>query len=364
VVGLLGHAAHLWYTHARRQQRLALGLGGMLLLLGAAPLLHIILAQAFAGMGDAGGVIGRWLGVILLSYCNVGGALLISVIVAALGGMIVARPWLPVGCRGMLRLRALGSVWRSPPRGRRGDRRASTRRRRSRPSRPSPSVVVAPTLDGADTLAVTDALLSAGVPISSPLSPEPARRSPTEVPVVTSYRKPPLSLFNLPTPGKPHGNGGELVKQATLLAGKLHDFGVEGDVVQVRPGPVVTMYEFEPASGVKVSRIVNLADDLALGMKALAVRIVAPVPGTSVVGIEVPNPDRQPVYLRDIVVSPAFRQATSKLVLALGKDILGTPTVTDLAQIPHLLIAGATGSGKSVSLNSMICSLLLNATPE
>ena len=95
--------------------------------------------------------------------------------------------------------------------------------------------------------------------------------------------------------------------------------------MQVLPGPVVTMYEFEPASGVKVSRIVNLADDLALGMKALSVRIVAPVPGKSVVGIEVPNPQRQPVYLREIVASPAFRQAPSKLVLALGKDILGTP---------------------------------------
>jgi DNA segregation ATPase FtsK/SpoIIIE, S-DNA-T family len=132
----------------------------------------------------------------------------------------------------------------------------------------------------------------------------------------------------------------------------------------VLPGPVVTMYEFEPASGIKVSRIVNLADDLALGMKALSVRIVAPVPGKSVVGIEVPNPHRQPVYLREIVASPAFQQATSKLVLALGKDILGTPTVTDLAQIPHLLIAGATGSGKSVGLNSMICSMLLTAIPE
>ena len=158
--------------------------------------------------------------------------------------------------------------------------------------------------------------------------------------------------------------GRDLAKQATILAGKLHDFGVDGGVVQVLPGPVVTMYEFEPASGIKVSRIVNLADDLALGMKALSVRIVAPVPGKSVVGIEVPNPHRQPVYLREIVASPAFRQATSKLVLALGKDILGIPTVTDLAQIPHLLIAGATGSGKSVGLNSMICSMLLNATPE
>ena len=116
VVGLLGHAAHLWYTHARRQQRLALGLGGMLLLLGAAPLLQIVLAQALAFMGDAGGVVGRWLGALLLPYCNVGGTLLISAIVAALGGMIVVRPWLPVGRRGVLWLRcAQHRVALTPP---------------------------------------------------------------------------------------------------------------------------------------------------------------------------------------------------------------------------------------------------------
>jgi S-DNA-T family DNA segregation ATPase FtsK/SpoIIIE len=361
VVGLLGHAAHLCYTHARRQQRLALGLGGMLLLLGAAPLLQIGLAQARAFMGDAGGVVGRWLGAFLLPYCNVGGTLLISAIVAALGGMIVVCPRVPVGRRGVLGLRSLGSGLCSLLGGRRGQRRASTRRRPW--SWSSPSVVVAAPL-AADHLGLTDAMLSTASSVSPPLSPEPARRLPTEVPGVTAYRRPPLSLFKLSTPGKPHGNGAALVKQAAILAGKLHDFGVDGGVVQVLPGPVVTMYEFQPASGIKVSRIVNLADDLALGMKALSVRIVAPVPGKSVVGIEVPNPHRQPVSLHDIVASPAFRQATSKLVLALGKDISGMPTVTDLAQIPHLLIAGATGSGKSVGLNSMICSLLLNATPE
>ena len=153
-------------------------------------------------------------------------------------------------------------------------------------------------------------------------------------------------------------------KQAKILEGKLHDFGIDGRVVQVSPGPVVTMYEFEPASGIKVSRIVNLADDLALGMKALSVRIVAPVPGKSVVGIEIPNPHREPVLLCEILASSAFQQAPSKLVLALGKDIMGGATVTDLAQIPHLLIAGATGSGKSVGLNSMICSILINAAPD
>lgn len=364
VVGLLGHAAHLWYIHARRQQRLALGLGGMLLLLGTAPLLQIVLARALAFMGDAGGVVGRWLGILLLPYCNVGGTLLISAIVAALGGMILVRPWLPVGRRGVLQVRSLGTALLSRLRGRRRRSRAFTRRRRSLSAWSSPSVVVSPRLSAPDNLAVTDLTWSTVMPVNPPLNPEPVRRSDPQTPAVTSYHKPPLSLFNRPTPGKPHGNRADLAKQAAILAGKLHDFGVDGAVVQVLPGPVVTMYEFAPASGIKVSRIVNLADDLALGMRALSVRIVAPVPGKAVVGIEVPNPHRQPVYLHDVVASPAFRQATSKLVLALGKDILGTPTVTDLAQIPHLLIAGATGSGKSVGLNSMICSMLLNAAPE
>ena len=157
--------------------------------------------------------------------------------------------------------------------------------------------------------------------------------------------------------------GSNLAKQATILAGRLRDFGVDGSVVQVLPGPVVTMYEFEPASGIKVSPHRQLADDLALGMKALSVRIVAPIPGKSVVGIEVPNAHRSRLFTpnRGLAGLSAGRLEAG---LALGKDILGIPTVTDLAQIPHLLIAGATGSGKSVGLNSMICSILLNAGPE
>ena len=130
VVGLLGHAAHLWYTHARCQQRLALGLGGMLLLLGTAPLLQIVLARALAFMGDAGGVVGRWLGGLLLPYCNVGGTLLISAIVAVLGGMLLVRPWLPVGRRGVLQLRSFGTTVLSSLRGRRRRTQAFTHRRR------------------------------------------------------------------------------------------------------------------------------------------------------------------------------------------------------------------------------------------
>ncbi|MCI0529497.1 MAG: hypothetical protein L0Y56_18815, partial [Nitrospira sp.] len=129
-------------------------------------------------------------------------------------------------------------------------------------------------------------------------------------------------------------------------------------------GPVITRYEFDPAPGIRVSRIVNLADDLALGLKANSLRVVAPVPGESIVGIEIPNEVRQTVYLREIVGSPEFLKQRSRLTLALGKDISGRPFVTDLTWMPHLLIAGATGSGKSVCLNTLICSLLFKAGSE
>jgi S-DNA-T family DNA segregation ATPase FtsK/SpoIIIE len=154
-----------------------------------------------------------------------------------------------------------------------------------------------------------------------------------------------------------------LQTQARFLEQKLRDFGVEGEVVQVLPGPVITMYEFAPAPGIKVSRIVNLQDDLALVMRALSVRVVAPIPGKAVVGIEIPNRQRETVRLRGLLDSEEFRASTSTLSFALGADILGKSVITDLALIPHLLIAGATGSGKSVGLNSIICSLLFRATP-
>jgi S-DNA-T family DNA segregation ATPase FtsK/SpoIIIE len=155
-----------------------------------------------------------------------------------------------------------------------------------------------------------------------------------------------------------------LLMNSRILEKKLMDYGVEGRVVQVRPGPVITVYEFEPAPGVKVSKIVNLADDLALALSAISIRIVAPIPGKSVVGIEIPNAIRETVYLREIVDSEAVRKSESKLTLAVGNDISGDPFVIDLAKMPHLLVAGSTGSGKSVSINSMVCSLLLRATPE
>jgi len=156
----------------------------------------------------------------------------------------------------------------------------------------------------------------------------------------------------------------ELKAQSEVLSRALASFGIEGTVTEVRPGPVVTMYEFEPAPGTKVARIVNLADDLALALKATSIRIVAPIPGKSVVGIEVPNRSRETVSLKEVVMSEAFRRAKSRLTLALGKDIFGAPITADLKTMPHLLVAGATGAGKSVSLNTMLLSILFSSKPN
>ena len=178
------------------------------------------------------------------------------------------------------------------------------------------------------------------------------------------YKLPPLELLD-PADGEQVKVDTETLQANSLiLQKKLEDFGVEGEVVAVRPGPVITMYEFKPAPGVKVRRIVMLADDLAMALRAVSVRILAPIPGESVVGIEIPNPRREMIYLREVIESEAYRSTESKLTLALGKDIGGTPFATDLAKMPHLLVAGATGTGKSVSINAMILSILYKSSPQ
>jgi len=178
------------------------------------------------------------------------------------------------------------------------------------------------------------------------------------------FKLPPLSLLDIPPAEHSQIDEVALERSARVLEQKLADFGVDGRVVEVQPGPVVTMYKFEPGSGIKVSQIVNLSDDLSMALRAAAVRIQAPVPNEAVVGIEVPNRKREMIYLREILESDEFAGAQSQLTIALGKDIAGRPMAADLAKMPHLLIAGATGTGKSVSLHTMIASVLFNATAD
>lgn len=179
-----------------------------------------------------------------------------------------------------------------------------------------------------------------------------------------TYHRPPLSLLEHEGEAARPIDKDSLMMQARILEKKLKDFNVEGEVVEVKPGPVVTMYEFAPAPGVKVSKIAGLSDDLTMALKALSIRIVAPIPGRGVVGIEIPNKERETVWLKDILESEEFHKTGGKLPMALGKDIFGRTVVADLAKMPHLLVAGSTGSGKSVSINTMILSLLYRATPE
>ena len=178
-----------------------------------------------------------------------------------------------------------------------------------------------------------------------------------------AFQLPPVGLLQIPSNAELTTTREELQENAEILRRKLADFEVDGRIVQVSPGPIITSYEFEPAAGVKVAQVVNLSDDLALALKAASVRIVGPIPGRGTVAVEVPNDKWATVYLREIFVSAEFAESKGRLPLALGKDVNGLPVVADLTTMPHLLVAGATGSGKSVGLNAMICSILYKATP-
>jgi len=181
---------------------------------------------------------------------------------------------------------------------------------------------------------------------------------------VGPFQLPDVAIFTKPETGERSYDRESLLMNSKILEKKLADFGVEGRVVRVHPGPVITMYEFEPAAGIKVGRIVNLTDDLTMALRAISIRIIAPLPGKSVVGIEVPNASRDIVYLRTILEADVLRKSDSPLTVAMGMDIFGAPVVADLAKMPHVLVAGSTGTGKSVFLNSLLASLLCRATPD
>lgn len=179
-----------------------------------------------------------------------------------------------------------------------------------------------------------------------------------------SWQRPPSSFLTPPATYSRNLDQNLLQLKAEILVEKLKDFGIQGKIVRILPGPVITTFEYRPAPGIKISKITNLSNDLALALSAISIRIVAPIPGRDVVGIEIPNPDREMVRLREIIESEVFRNNTSSLALCLGKDIEGKPVVEQLNRMPHLLIAGATGTGKSVGLNAMITSLIYKASPN
>ena len=203
-----------------------------------------------------------------------------------------------------------------------------------------------------------------------PMAPQapPAPRAPKPAPAprtdASGASLPPIDLLAPVPASRITVSASVLDRQSQALTACFADFGIQGEVQGVQPGPVITMFEYKPAPGIKVSRIAGMGDDLSLALKARAVRIVAPLPGRDTVGIEIPNEQRQTVYLREIIQDPSFSEAKAQLPLALGKDIQGVPRIADLARMPHLLVAGATGAGKSVCLNCLLLSLVYRNDPE
>lgn len=370
-------------------------LRGMLLLMAVSAGSHLGLARdpVFGVDILVGGIVGQWSANLLVHYLNAFGAYL-CIVAAGVLALFVGTDYHPVR-------RAILLGYRLVPRcagylahtGRWMRRLIRIPRRKQAVSDamlhtmsvPESKDVMADDIDdvslAVDELAVADSPLEfyeqlaepdvvlsveqPEVPVEAAPPPPLPRRRPASKTRKRALEDvvPSLDLLEPSVQGSHDQHPDTLRKQAQFLEGKLRDFGVEGEIVQVLPGPVITMYEFAPAPGVKVNKIVNLQDDLALVMRALSVRVVAPIPGKAVVGIEVPNRQRETIGLRELLDSDEFRSSTSKLSFALGEDILGKPVITDLALIPHLLIAGATGSGKSVGLNSIICSLLFRSTP-
>jgi DNA segregation ATPase FtsK/SpoIIIE, S-DNA-T family len=245
-----------------------------------------------------------------------------------------------------------------------------------KPRPPEPREVEQPVAKPSRTAAMVGAAAAALKAASSkPTPPPPIKRMPVPAPLPLPepekapaerkkgmYTFPPLALLDAPKTERKIDER-ELMEGARLLEDKSREFSVEGAVVQIHPGPVVTTYEFKPDAGVKYSKITGLADDLCLAMQAESV-LIDRIPGKSTVGIQIPNPNREQISLRELLESDAYRRSHSRLTLALGKSIHGEPFVADLATMPHLLIAGSTGTGKSVSVNAMLSSILFRATPD
>jgi DNA segregation ATPase FtsK/SpoIIIE, S-DNA-T family len=368
----LGVAAYLFplylgYFTVALLRRDAQGFGGFQL--AGAGLLVISIA-ALAGLATGGravvrggGWLGGFIGVALHDLLGAPGAFLLLALVLVVALVLATNmSAIETAKRGARWAGAAARDRFARLRGRAREPETPTPPRRAKPATPAPIL-----LDEAIEPAPED---TEGPPIIR----EPEPREPTKRPkrvelqeelfAEETYRLPALTLLDEPVRTTQPLDESALLASARILENKLADFQVIGKVVAVRPGPVITTFEFEPAAGVKVNRIVTLADDLSMALRALSVRVLAPIPGKPVVGIEVSNPRREKVFIRELLSSTEYSHAESKLALALGKDTTGNVAVADLARMPHLLVAGATGTGKSVSMNAMIMSLLYKSSPR
>lgn len=326
--------------------------GGILLLVTSGAILalkqnHYII---FDNKFSAGGIIGIPLKAFLVRYCNMTGGALILIILWMIG-LIMSTGFSFIvffrRCRHLAGIvgGSVGSAWsRYRERKKKAEKRSAALKKRK-------------------THKERKIEIKASKPGPVPQAPVPKQAVFDFMRDGQGLQLPSFNLLDNPEVRAAAVDHDNLRMQSKLLEKKLEDFGVKGKVVTVSPGPVITTFEYEPAPGVKINKVVNLTDDLALALRATSIRIVAPIPGKAVIGIEIPNADREVVRFKEIVASPAFEKSKSRLTICLGKDIVGSPVVAELEKMPHLLIAGATGAGKSVALNTMICSLLYKASP-
>ncbi|MBI2606000.1 MAG: DNA translocase FtsK 4TM domain-containing protein [Deltaproteobacteria bacterium] len=333
------------------------------------------------GFGDArlpaGGALGGWLAALLRAYLNLWGATLFT-LCALLVALVFSTPLSAAvlfrwsGLLILALFAALAALTRKTAAAIRDSRFVQKRLAEKTISEGLAEKLRQTTLDGIGDTRATEqpwdaaerrkALKVIEGTRSVPKKEKPAK--PTAPSEPGNYTLPSLDLLNEPPPVERQLDKAKLAETSALLEQKLNTFGIEGSVEAVRTGPVITMYEFKPGPGVKISQIAHLAEDLSLALSAPSVRIVAPIPGKSVVGIEIPNDERESVYLREILANEEFQDARAGIPIAVGKDIAGRASITDLATMPHLMIAGSTGTGKSVFVNSLICSLLYKFTPR
>ncbi len=382
----------IWYLQGRSSRILLLTFFGGLLLIVATAAGFAMPHDQYVFMGrqyPAGGLVGSPLTYFLLKYANKTGCIIILVLLFCLGlvlstglsmfalATLVRRGFMgycDLCYRAFHKLLSLIKNGFSSWRKRREERlkEINIKAIETKPKKPAlieekkspvkPAVVKSapdketiPASDKADPLITTVKVEKEGISPTGTLS---------DIRETTGFMLPPVSLLNDAKRSKYTLDREALREKGMILEKKLNDFGISGEVVEILPGPVLTTFEYRPAPGIKISKIVNLTDDLALALSAISIRIVAPIPGKDVIGVELPNDTREDVSLKSLISSTVFIESKSKLTIGLGKDILGLPVAARLDTMPHLLIAGATGTGKSVCLNSLIISLLYKSTPD
>ncbi|MFP4533583.1 MAG: DNA translocase FtsK [Desulfobacterales bacterium] len=366
--------ACIQFFKERSAQALLLIGGGGLILTVVTGSLFAIYDESYLIFGSryaAGGMIGHPVRTLLLAYSNATGATVILAVFFIIGFILttgvsflgVLRNFGRMAVMAFTRIQGIFVNFRQWRKERQKEKKARNKPKKAAPEKNPPKKKKPPQKAPAEDITIKEAPWSRENKSPVP-APKPRQQVFESMRFGSGFHLPPVEFLKDSEIVADSVDHEHLREMSHLLEQKLDDFGVKGKVVTVAPGPVITRFEFEPAPGIKINKVVNLSDDLALALKAMSIRIIAPIPGKAAIGIEVPNKQREVVTIKDIISSSEYEKSKSFLTLGLGKDIVGSPVVADLQTMPHLLIAGATGTGKSVALNTMICSLLYKATPE